>query len=342
MANYLGFPSTEKPNYFFLSYNSEDAKRISHLAKLLAHNDVAFWYDDAIEYGEKWEVSISKKMQNAQAVVLFFTKGILYKQNSYVYKEYKMATEYFDKKVYVIIMDNIKSSEVPYDKVPWWIDIQERQCMDISNKTSIAEQSAEILKALGLSSHEEKMNSLIKKYNELYINGKEIEAESFLSDYLKGQTLAGKAKCIANLSSGKMNGFTLLSSAVSIPGKLDHPLPNHQSRLEDVYWECCQLQLNDCVFTFGFSDLFSRSTLGDVYLFHFWRDDELVYTYGAVFEVSDIKIHYDALDDIIYVTYRSRAGVDDNRCIVDCISVFTIEDACKDAKCNHFPRLLDV
>lgn len=65
-------------------------------------------------------------------MVLFFTRGIFLKQDSYVRKEYKMARQFFDKKVYVILLDDIKNTDVPVDMVPWWIDVRERQCLDIS------------------------------------------------------------------------------------------------------------------------------------------------------------------------------------------------------------------
>ena len=133
MSNYLGFNPCDNPNYFFVSYNNEDADRVGEIAKRLFHGNIPLWYDYGIDYGEAWETKISEKLMNAQAVILFFTKNILYKEHSYVHKEYVMATKYFNKKVYVVMMDDISNKEVPHTKVPWLIDIKSKQCINITS-----------------------------------------------------------------------------------------------------------------------------------------------------------------------------------------------------------------
>ena len=80
MSCYLGFAPSDRPNYYFVSYNSEDVDRITPIAKSLFHAGVPLWYDFGLEYGEKWESQISEKIMNLQAILLFFTKGILTKQ----------------------------------------------------------------------------------------------------------------------------------------------------------------------------------------------------------------------------------------------------------------------
>jgi spore maturation protein SpmB len=64
-----------------------------------------------------------------------------------VRKEYTMATEYFDKKVYVVILDQVEKREIPFDKVPFWIDIQEKQCI---NAIGITDAAAAWLAKLGI------------------------------------------------------------------------------------------------------------------------------------------------------------------------------------------------
>ena len=93
-ACYLGFRASDNPKYYFLSYNSEDADRVGEIASQMSRAGIELWYDKGIEYGEKWERTIAEKIYGCQAVVLFFTRGILYKENSYVEKEYKMALKF--------------------------------------------------------------------------------------------------------------------------------------------------------------------------------------------------------------------------------------------------------
>ena len=151
MSNYLGFEPSECPEYYFVSYNNEDAVRVGEIAGRLFEDKIPLWYDHGIEYGEKWERAISGKLAGCKAVLLFFTKGILQKENSYVRKEYTMATEYFDKKVYVVILDQVEKKEIPFDKVPWWIDIQEKQCINAIRIADAAAVAQKIKEAIGAS-----------------------------------------------------------------------------------------------------------------------------------------------------------------------------------------------
>ena len=68
MSCYLGFTPTADPNYYFVSYNSEDADRVGLIAQRLCRSDVPLWYDYGLEYGEKWEGQISGRLKDAQAV----------------------------------------------------------------------------------------------------------------------------------------------------------------------------------------------------------------------------------------------------------------------------------
>lgn len=78
---------------------------------------------------EKWERTIAEKIQGCRAVVLFFTRGILYKENSYMEKEYRIALN-FERKIYVVIMDDIDHRDVPPGKMPWWTDIKALQWIE--------------------------------------------------------------------------------------------------------------------------------------------------------------------------------------------------------------------
>ena len=129
MSTYLGFEPTKSNDYYFVSYNNEDADRVGEITRALSGSGVNLWYDHGIDYGEDWETVITEKIGQAKAVILFFTKGILQKSHSYVQKEYKIATQFFNKKVYIVLMDEISKSEIPMEKIAWWMEINEKQCI---------------------------------------------------------------------------------------------------------------------------------------------------------------------------------------------------------------------
>ena len=150
MSNYLGFEPCNEPYYYFVSYNTEDADRVGAITQKLCKNNVPLWYDYGIPYGEKWETIITKKIKNSQAVILFFTKGILSKKDSYVKKEYRIATKYRKKKVYVVMLDYIDDQSVPDDMAFWFDDIRENQNIDIVNINDPTLISNKIMSAIGM------------------------------------------------------------------------------------------------------------------------------------------------------------------------------------------------
>ncbi|MBR6158466.1 MAG: leucine-rich repeat protein [Lachnospiraceae bacterium] len=149
MSNYLGFQPSDNSKYYFVSYNNEDANRVGPIAKELSDGGISLWYDYGIEYGDYWEHTIAKKIRNSEAVILFFSKGILSKTNSFVQKEFKMATRSYNKKVIVIMMDNIMDPEVPDDKQSWWYDLTALQCINAFLISNTADLVSKIADAIG-------------------------------------------------------------------------------------------------------------------------------------------------------------------------------------------------
>lgn len=174
MSNYLGFRPTENSNYYFLSYNSEDASRVGLIATAMSSMGIDLWYDYGIEYGDKWETTITEKIKNSEAVLLFFTKGILQKENSYVQKEYKIATQFFGgKKIYVIMLDKITNEDVPISKISWWIDINDNQCVQGYNFNDVAHLIDEISTSFGIQKSAGNIADPAETYmqsGELYMN----------------------------------------------------------------------------------------------------------------------------------------------------------------------------
>ncbi|MBR3597835.1 MAG: toll/interleukin-1 receptor domain-containing protein [Clostridia bacterium] len=171
MACYLGFQPTDEKEYYFVSYNSEDVGKIGPIVQKLNDSAVPLWYDYGLEYGEKWESQISSKIKDAKAIILFFTKGILSKDESYVRKEYDIATEYFGKKVYVILLDKINNNDISFDMIPWWYEIKKRQCVVASEIENLEEICNEIKKAIKADNNivnyknNEKSDKRISVYN---------------------------------------------------------------------------------------------------------------------------------------------------------------------------------
>lgn len=109
MARYLGFDASKKEEgYYFISYNSEDADRIGALALQMHNAGIDLWYDAGIEYGSKWEESIGEKIANSRAMLFFFTKGMLSKEDSYAIKEYRIASKQ-GKNIYIYLVDEVRS-----------------------------------------------------------------------------------------------------------------------------------------------------------------------------------------------------------------------------------------
>lgn len=150
MSYYLGFEPTDQSNFFFASYNNEDAARVASLTCEMAKIGIPLWYDYGIEYGRKWASQINEKISASQAMILFFTKGILLKEDSYVQKEFKIA-RLLKKKIIVLMLDEIESTEIPTSKLDWWIDITDNQCLNVYLLTEQEVIIGEVKRALGIT-----------------------------------------------------------------------------------------------------------------------------------------------------------------------------------------------
>ena len=92
---------------------------------------------------------ISEKIEKSKAVLLLFTKDILKEEDSYVKKEYRMATEYFNKAVFVAVIDRIEKGSIPSWNVPWWMDVEARQYINLSDAKDVRVMADKICGALG-------------------------------------------------------------------------------------------------------------------------------------------------------------------------------------------------
>ena len=127
MANDLGFiPTKRSENYYFISYSSEDINYVSRISRKLHDQSIPLWYDRGINYGENWEVTISKKIIHCTAVILFLSPHVLKKIDSYVWHEFQIA---LDKKkpVYVLLLKEIDENNIPEETYHFWVKIKTHQ-----------------------------------------------------------------------------------------------------------------------------------------------------------------------------------------------------------------------
>lgn len=337
MSEYLGFAPSENPIYYFLSYNSEDKEKVGEIAKTMMHSGINLWYDYGIDYGEKWEETIAKKIKNSQGVLLLFTKGILSKYNSYVQKEYKIA-KYLNRKVYIALVDQIKEDDVPIEKIPWWIDINENQTINLFEISYINIMVEKLSVLLGVQHYEDKMNIIINKYNELYFEGRVDEAGIVLEEYLHSISLKGKVEVIANIVMGGFQNTNILSPSISV-SHLDTKLRTHTGEFKETFYECKKLTVKKDTFIVGNDFIFHRGKMGDAHVIWIWRNGELIHTIGGLIDANKLEVYWDSFDCIIYIVYLSDKETRENgQDIVSetFLSVTTIENPNEMPVCTDF------
>ena len=92
MAEYWGFEQVDCDGLIFTSYNSLDWRRVAPIALELRKLGVPVWYDYGLEAGTRgWRTQISVHIEKAAALVIFVTKGIFERKESYVIEEYEEA-----------------------------------------------------------------------------------------------------------------------------------------------------------------------------------------------------------------------------------------------------------
>lgn len=123
MAREFGFEPVTSPPYYFISYNSQDAGRVSAICQELYNRGVPMWYDKGLLVGEKWEKQITLQIKNCHEVILFVTKNLMARDNPYVYTEFTIAQK-FKKKIRIVLLDNIRFEDVSDDLKAWFVTIE--------------------------------------------------------------------------------------------------------------------------------------------------------------------------------------------------------------------------
>ena len=189
MSSYLGIEPTERADYFFASYCNEDAERLTPLVKALAHNNVPLWYDYGLTYGNQWQTEIADRIQGCQAVLLFISRTLFGKPQSYVTTEYEMATEYFDKTVYAVHIDDISKADIPNAYLGWWINLTQSQSLIVSQYPSEERLMDEFARMLKISNHQERISTTMEQYQRLLTIGGLVDASDGALLYDKNNDL---------------------------------------------------------------------------------------------------------------------------------------------------------
>lgn len=197
MARNLGVSYTENKPYYFISYNSEDEIQVAAFARELEKFGIPMWYDHGIKLGTEWENEIAERIDTCEAVIMFLSKNIFVKENSYVHKEFELATEYSEKTVYVVMLDEIKKPEVPVRFRGWWTEVTRLQCVNAFQYASENECIRVLLDGAGIKKSEQPY----VKEPELVIDAHEkIETINFKS----GGVYKGEVKDKKRHGKGKM------------------------------------------------------------------------------------------------------------------------------------------
>ena len=237
------------------------------------------------------------------------------------------------------MLDQIFNEEVPVDKVSWWIDINEKQCIAGYQYTDISRLIEVVAHSLGIQTHEEKMNKIIGRYNELYHSGRISDAESCLSEYLHGISLSGKVQLFLNIVCGKFKDTKLISPAKTIEGKLKDPLLTHMHCPLDHFYECKQITINNDIFTIANGFVFHRGDKGDAHVIWIWKNEELVHTIGGLIGAFGLEVFWDSNDNVIYILYDSeKERYEDKKYICSDIltSITTVENPNGQVVCSDF------
>lgn len=150
MSEYLGFYPTQDKDYYFVSYNSDDSERLTGLVSRISSSGIPLWYDYGIEYDETdWIKQIGEKIDHCKGMILFISKNLFSKSDTFVKLEYDYAKNKH-KQIYVVLMESIDySSDVPFPMYPWWNDIGKRQCLEAWKYSDAVGVLKEVYRMLG-------------------------------------------------------------------------------------------------------------------------------------------------------------------------------------------------
>lgn len=316
MSKNLGITATSDGIYYFISYNSEDEKRVSEIVKVLEQYSLPMWYDNGLKVGDEWEREIADRVQGSEAVILFLTEGIFKKDSSYVQKEFTMATRFFNKRVYVVRLDEIENSQIPNKYVSFYIDVCNMQTINATDYSDAHKLCSRMMSELGYEPNpEEYIERLKEKYEGLSDDEKLQLAGGFLEVWSAKKELAARAKMIAELYlRGTLN---MTSDFISKNGKMLVGLSIYKAQSEFC---------------------FHTSTGYDAEVLSVYKGGVRIFNVGGRFEPTQLFMYYDSDSDTLFVPFdfvshdEAKAEVESNARGEDyvahhSIAIVTIESA---------------
>ena len=106
MATNFGFMPVLTGKRYFISYKNEDSERIGEITRRLNQMGVPMWYDYGIEKGERWSDEINRNIEECEAFILFATRKLFAAEDTWVRKEFRLASM-SKKKKYVVWLDDL-------------------------------------------------------------------------------------------------------------------------------------------------------------------------------------------------------------------------------------------
>ena len=138
MATNFGFMPVLTGKRYFISYKSEDSERIGEITRRLNEMGVPMWYDYGIEKGELWSDEINRNIEECDAFILFATRSLFAAEDTWVRKEFRLASM-SKKKKYVVWLDDLNPYENPNDVhsklKAWYVDVDDLQGIRMAGKT---------------------------------------------------------------------------------------------------------------------------------------------------------------------------------------------------------------
>ena len=110
-----------------------------------------------------------------------------------------MATEYFDKTVYAVHIDDISKADMPNAYLGWWINVTQRQSLIVSQHPSEERLMDEFARMLKISNHRERVSTAMGQYQHLLAVGDSNRVQAILQSVLHEQMIETKARLVAKL-----------------------------------------------------------------------------------------------------------------------------------------------
>lgn len=287
MSRYLGIEPVNGGPYYFISYNSEDVDRVSAYVKIMARYNIPMWYDHGLKTGCEWQEDIANHIQNCEGVILFLTKKIFAKEQSFVYTEYEMAKNYFDKKMYIILLDEFDKKDIPNKYLSWWIELQHIQSISCLTEESFLNSMERVMEDIGYSNDPRiNLEKIRKKIEELDEDHRKVFIEEYLQFMSRNEEISAKAKFYTEL---------VCSGA----------LRNSRSEDQGIFGNQDKFRIGETELYFDIKTVWLSFHVFDPERIDVYRNGERIFVIGGLLNSRIILEYYDSRNDQLFVCYET-------------------------------------